>query len=212
MGNDPMLGGQTTTGERPGSSPAAAGPPHAPGPSWTPVGRHVVGAARKEAASVAEEARRQTKDVLRQARTEASDQAASQQERIAKSLRSMGDEFGAMAARSDQQGVAADLARNAASTAGELASWLEQRDPAALLDEVRSFARKRPGTFLAIAAGAGVIAGRLTRGLAADSRQPDRERHADHLDAQAPHVSRAGGEGLQSQSPYPPVPVSDLAR
>ena len=37
-----------------------------------------------------------------------------------------------------------------------------------LLDDVRRFAARRPGMFLAIAAGVGVVAGRLTRGLAAD--------------------------------------------
>ncbi|RHA44441.1 hypothetical protein D1825_01260, partial [Cellulomonas rhizosphaerae] len=33
------------------------------------------------------------------------------------------------------------------------------------LAEVRSFARRRPGTFLLVAAGAGLIVGRLTRAL-----------------------------------------------
>jgi hypothetical protein len=33
------------------------------------------------------------------------------------------------------------------------------------VDELQSFARRRPGMFLAITAGAGLIAGRLTRGL-----------------------------------------------
>ncbi|RHA44104.1 hypothetical protein D1825_03040, partial [Cellulomonas rhizosphaerae] len=33
------------------------------------------------------------------------------------------------------------------------------------LAEVRSFARRRPGTFLLVAAGAGLLVGRLTRAL-----------------------------------------------
>ena len=45
-----------------------------------------------------------------------------------------------------------------------VASWLEQREPADLLDEVRNFARRRP-TFLIGAAVAGLAVGRLTRGL-----------------------------------------------
>src|SRR4029077_10670527 len=49
----------------------------------------------------------------------------------------------------------------------QAAGWLADRDPGALLDEVRSFARRKPGTYLAIALGAGVLAGRLTRGLTA---------------------------------------------
>ena len=51
--------------------------------------------------------------------------------------------------------------------AHQAAGWLADRDPGSLLDEVRSFARRKPGTYLAIAMGAGVLAGRLTRGLTA---------------------------------------------
>jgi hypothetical protein len=46
-----------------------------------------------------------------------------------------------------------------------LGRWLDSHGPDEVLDEVRSFARRRPGTFLLIAAGAGVVLGRLTRGL-----------------------------------------------
>ena len=72
-----------------------------------------------------------------------------------------------MAKNSDQDGPATDLARQAADKAHQAAGWLADRDPGSLLDEVRSFARRKPGTYLAIALGAGVLAGRLTRGLTA---------------------------------------------
>ena len=72
-----------------------------------------------------------------------------------------------MARNSEQDGVATDLARQAADKARQAAGWLADRDPGSLLDEVRSFARRKPGTYLAIALGAGVLAGRLTRGLTA---------------------------------------------
>jgi hypothetical protein len=61
--------------------------------------------------------------------------------------------------------VATEFARQAADRAHGAASWLEQREPADLLDEVRNFARRRPGAFLIGAAVAGLAAGRLTRGL-----------------------------------------------
>jgi hypothetical protein len=35
---------------------------------------------------------------------------------------------------------------------------------------MQSFARRRPGVFLALAAGAGLMAGRLTRGMKAASK------------------------------------------
>jgi hypothetical protein len=74
-----------------------------------------------------------------------------------------------MADGSTEPGMATDLAREAADKANQVAGWLDNRDPGAVLDEVRSFARKRPGAYLAIALGAGVLAGRLTRGLTAGS-------------------------------------------
>jgi hypothetical protein len=44
---------------------------------------------------------------------------------------------------------------------------LQNREPAELLEEVRSFARRKPGLFLLGAAAAGVLAGRLTSGVKA---------------------------------------------
>ena len=46
-------------------------------------------------------------------------------------------------------------------------SKLQNREPAELLDEVRSFARRKPGMFLLGAAAAGILAGRLTSGVKA---------------------------------------------
>ena len=63
--------------------------------------------------------------------------------------------------------MATDLVRQAAERSSAVASWLDGRDPGSLLTEVKSFARQRPGTFLLLAAGAGVLAGRLSRSLSA---------------------------------------------
>jgi uncharacterized protein YjbJ (UPF0337 family) len=133
----------------------------------------VAGTAKEQAGQVAGEARRQAKDLLHEGRSQLQEQAAQQQQRAAAGLRSLQDELRSMAQHSSQpgsqQGVAGDLAHQAADRAGSLASWLEGRDPGALLDEVRGFARQRPLAFLALAAGAGVVAGRLGRGLQADA-------------------------------------------
>ena len=83
-------------------------------------------------------------------------------------LHSLADQLRSMAVGSTEPGVATDLAHEAADKARQLAGWLENRDPGSVLDEVRSFARQRPGVFLAMSLGAGIVAGRLARGLAAD--------------------------------------------
>jgi hypothetical protein len=59
------------------------------------------------------------------------------------------------------------VAREAADRARGLSSRLEGREPRELLDDVRGFAQRKPGTFLLGALAAGVVAGRLTRGAKA---------------------------------------------
>ncbi|GMA87937.1 hypothetical protein GCM10025868_31870 [Angustibacter aerolatus] len=70
-----------------------------------------------------------------------------------------------MAKGSQEQGLASDLARQVADRTHTVAGWLDDREPGDVLDEVRSFARQRPGAFIGIAALAGVVVGRLGRGL-----------------------------------------------
>jgi hypothetical protein len=123
--------------------------------------------AKTEAANVASEVKSNAKDLLYQARSDLTQQAGTQQQKVANGLRSISDELHAMAQASDQPGVASDLVRQVAERSTSMASWLDGRDPGSLLNEVKSFARQRPGTFLLLAAGAGVLAGRLSRSLSA---------------------------------------------
>ena len=127
---------------------------------------HVAGVAKDEATRVAHEAGTQVRDLYERSRSELKDQAGEQQQRAAAGLRSLGDELGRMASGQDSPGVASDLVGQAASRVGAIGEWLENRDPGSLLDEVKGFARRKPGTFIAVAAVAGVLAGRLTRSLA----------------------------------------------
>jgi hypothetical protein len=129
--------------------------------------QNVAETAKTEAANVASEVKATTKDLLAQARTDLTHQAGAQQQKVADGLRSVSNELQAMARASDQPGVASDLVRQAAERSSSVASWLDSRDPGSLLDEVKTFARQRPGTFLLLAAGAGVLAGRLSRSLSA---------------------------------------------
>ncbi|WP_123603778.1 hypothetical protein [Micromonospora sp. Llam0] len=70
-----------------------------------------------------------------------------------------------MASKSESDGLAGELARRASDAAQQAAGWLENRQPGELVDEVRQYARRHPGTFLAGAAFAGLVVGRLTRSL-----------------------------------------------
>jgi uncharacterized protein YjbJ (UPF0337 family) len=131
------------------------------------AGAQVAGTVKEQAGQVTAEAGKQAKQLLSQAQSEVTEQAAATQQRVAEGLHALADELTGMTKNSDQDGPATDLVRQAADKAHQAAGWLADRDPGALLDEVRSFARRKPGTYLAIALGAGVLAGRLTRGLTA---------------------------------------------
>jgi ElaB/YqjD/DUF883 family membrane-anchored ribosome-binding protein len=133
------------------------------------AGKHVASVAGEQAGQVASEATQQVKQLVHQTRGELTEQAANQQQRVASGLRSLSKELSTMAQGSEQPGMATDLVHQASQRAETVASWLEQREPGHVLDEVTRFARQRPGAFLALAAGAGLLVGRLGRGLKAAS-------------------------------------------
>jgi len=140
------------------------------------AGTQVAGTVKEQAGAVTAEATHQARRLLNQTTSELSDQAATQQQRVAGGLHSLADELQGLINGEPKEGIAQDVARTASDKVHEIADWLDRRDPASLLDEVRSYARRRPGAFLAIALGAGVLAGRLTKGLTAsnDSGQQSR--------------------------------------
>jgi hypothetical protein len=129
--------------------------------------QNVAETAKTEAKNVAYEAKNSARDLLHQAKSDLTSQAGTQQTKAAEGIRNISSQLRSMADAPDQQGVASDLIRQAADRSESVASWLDNRDPGSLLDEVKSFARQRPGTFLLLAAGAGMLAGRLGRSLQA---------------------------------------------
>ena len=139
----------------------------------TQAASDVASTAQQEATQVAREAKDQVRELWGRTRSDLTDQAATQQTRVAGGLRELSDQLGSMAGAADQDGMARGLVEDVARRADEAARWLDQRDPGSLLEEARSFARQRPGTFLAIAAGVGVLAGRLSRSLIDESRDSD---------------------------------------
>jgi hypothetical protein len=155
------------------------------------AGKNVASTARDEAANVAAEARYQAKSLLGTVSDEARSQASTQQSRLAEAVHSLSKELGGMASSSNESGPLTDLAQQASRKGGEIAHWLENREPADVLDEVRAFARRRPVMFLGLCALAGIVAGRLTRGAVAantslDSKtdvSPRRLSSADSYDA-----------------------------
>jgi len=130
--------------------------------------------AKDKARETAAEAKYQARDLLHQGRSQLQGQASGQQQRLAGGLRSFSTQLGSMAEGAQDQGMASDLARRVSSYVDSAGQWLEGREPTDVLDEVTSYARRHPGTFLAIAAGLGLLAGRVARSLKDESSEPDR--------------------------------------
>jgi hypothetical protein len=129
--------------------------------------------AKDEARNVIEESKAQAQDLLQEARSQVDEQSRTQRDRLVGTLRTFGDDIEKMAnGEQVSGGMAQDLARQVAERARDISGRIDGREPVELLGEVRSFARRRPGTFLLGALAAGVVAGRLTRG-AKDSQNQE---------------------------------------
>ena len=135
-------------------------------------GKRVAGVAQEEVKNVAAEAQNQVRGLLAEATAQIDEQSKAQKSRLVDTVRSFGDDLASMRSEGQQDGVAAQVVQQVAGQARSLASHLDDRNPSELLDDVRSFARRRPGTFLLGAITAGVVVGRVTRGARAAQDQP----------------------------------------
>jgi hypothetical protein len=98
-----------------------------------------------------------------------------------------------MAQAGGRNGTATEVVRQVADRLSGVRSYLETGGNP--LDDVRSFARRRPGAFLFLAAAAGVLAGRATRSAAAARNQASSGRHVvDVRDGRTPSSYTTGYE------------------
>lgn len=155
----------------------------------------------EQAKRVTAETTRQARNLVKEGKGQLTEQAREGQRKAADSLRVLADQLQEMSQKSDATGIAPDLAQQAADRAHTVASWLERHEPGDVLTEVRTFARRRPGVFLMGAALAGVVAGRLTRGIVA--AESDNGADARSGDAAAPVPTQAP----PMPTPPPPSPA-----
>ena len=125
---------------------------------------------------MADEAKYQTRNLVDETRSQLRGQVNNQQSQLASRLNGWASELGSMASKSDDSGPMTDLAHEASRRVGEFSHWLDNHEPADLLHEVKRFARRQPVAFLALAAAAGVVAGRLTRGAVAANTSVDSDK------------------------------------
>lgn len=129
----------------------------------------VAGTAGDQAREVATQAKEQGRNLLNEARSTVRGQAVGQKDRAAGQLRSVADQLRTMREGGGaQSGPASELVQQASQQTDRLAGWLEDRDPADILEEVRNFARQRPGVFLLGCLATGFVVGRLVKGARSD--------------------------------------------
>ncbi|WBB66128.1 hypothetical protein [Micromonospora sp. WMMD812] len=150
---------------------------------------HVVA---EQGRQVAAQAGQQARHLGGEATSQLREQARSQQHHAAERLRGLGRDLDSMADRGDS-GMAGEAVRRAADAAQRTAGWIDNREPADMLHEVRGYARQHPGIFLAGAAVAGLLVGRLTRNLASSG---DGQRSA----AQTGQTGQMGQAGQPMQA------------
>jgi hypothetical protein len=135
------------------------------------AGKQTAQTAKEQAGAVASEATSQARKLLDETRSQLTSQGAAQQEKAASGLRTLADELtGMVNGQVDQPGIASELATQASDRVRQIADVIENGQPSDLLNEVRRFARQRPGVFLLSAAAIGFLGGRLTRGVADEVR------------------------------------------
>ncbi|MVA76169.1 hypothetical protein GC722_09050 [Auraticoccus sp. F435] len=137
------------------------------------AGKDVASTAVQEAGHVVGEAKERAGDLLSTVVGELRGQVGSQQQRLADGLHSVASELGEMASKAEGSGPGSQLAHEASRRIGSVSHWLQDREPEDVLEEVREFARRRPGVFLTGAAVAGLLVGRLTRSVAASRTSLD---------------------------------------
>ena len=169
------------------------------------AGGQVAQAGREQAQNVVGEARQQARDLVGEARLQVRDQAGTQKGRAVDGLRTLAAELDQMSLQGGQSGVATEVARQAAQRAHGLADHLDRHEPAELLDQVRAYARRRPVAFLAGAAVLGVLAGRMTRGLASSDNGSGTRQLTGSTTSQLPTYPASGypAEYATGSAAYP---------
>jgi hypothetical protein len=177
------------------TDPTTAGTTNDQG-STTDQARHAASVATDEAKQVASDVRDQARGLLDETKNQVQDQSRTQRDRLVDTLRTFGDDLDGMAQERD--GLASGAAREVAQRVRTISERLDGREPSELLDDLRSFARRRPGMFLAGALVSGMVVGRLLRG-GRDAAQTDKVGADDDIATTQPRPVVPASPAVTSQ-------------
>jgi hypothetical protein len=143
---------------------------------------------KEEAANVAGEVKSQVRSLAGEARDQVGGRIEQQKSTAVSALRTSADELHSLTSDGGHSRLTSELTRRAAEQAHSIADYLDAKGPSDILDDVRSFARRKPGMFLLAAGLAGVVVGRVVRGTVAASSPSDSPRQ----------LSTSGGYGTNT--------------
>jgi len=199
--------GSITTKERVGGQ----------GSTNTPTATEAKNVATDQAKTVAVEAKTQAQQLISSTRSEVQTQAEDRSRQAAEKLRGMSTSITALLeGRPDEASQVRGYLQQAQSKIDTFANRLEMGGPQGLLDDVSSFARRRPGAFLLAAGVAGFAVGRVARAGAAvaqDGQSDSQPRMLQSGQAQRPAGMQSGQIGMQSgigQSSMQPTTQSGI--
>jgi hypothetical protein len=120
--------------------------------------------AKEQTKAVASEAKQHVSSMLDQTRGEMRQQVEQRSQQLSSSLQGLAGQLRSL--RDGRPEAAGPLHHYLIDAEQKVSSWaqrLQQGGPDMVLRDVRMFARRKPGTFLAAALGAGFVAGRMVR-------------------------------------------------
>lgn len=164
-----------------------------------------LGTATDEASKVAAEAKDKATDLLADLKSQVGEQSSTQLQSLASKLEELADQIQDLASGSDSSGPVVDVAQQLADRTHALSSQLSSKEPIDLVEDVRGFARRRPGTFLAVAAVAGVAAGRLTRGAKATTDTSTDASSPESSSTSTPRMPTSGTTATSAPATGPSV-------
>jgi len=155
--------------------------------------------AKDQAQVVAGEAKNQARQVVGQLRDRAGEQAREQGKRAAQGIRQWADELNSMSEAAKPDSPVNGVVRQVADRGRQAADYLEEHGLAGVAQEVQTFARRRPGVFLAAAAAAGFLAGRIAKATSSGAQSSS---GAGQSYPTAPRVGQTY-PGTTGTGPYP---------
>jgi hypothetical protein len=128
----------------------------------------MAGTVKEQAAQVADDVKQQGRQMVDRTKDRMREQGDTQARQVAKSLHTLADEGRALAdGRPLEAGPVADYVRQASDRIQSVAQRVEERGATGMVEDLERFGRRRPGMFLAGAAVAGFLVGRVVRSAAA---------------------------------------------